>query len=340
MFRFQHTDHLYALVAIPLLVVLFWIAWRQRKQVLKKLGEWMVVSQLIIQDSSWMRFGKFVLFIAGLFFLIIGWANPQWGTKKEKVIQRSADVMIALDISESMLAQDISPDRLDRAKQFALQLVDQLAGNRIGLVLFAGKAYMQTPLTTDFSAVQASIRSVNTEQAPTQGTSFQAAVELARQSFEEDKDYHKAIIMISDGENHEEGAIAEAKEAQEDDTFIFTVGVGTSRPTSIPIFRNGRSDFKRDRTGNVVKTQFDPQALSDLAEAGGGRYFPLTQGDQILSELEAVVDRLEKQEVEERLYSEYESYFQYFLLVAFIFLFLEWLLPERKLEWRRGAQGE
>lgn len=330
MFRFEYADHLWAFVALPVLILFFALMWYARKRLLAQLGEQALVRQLMPEISRYKHPVKFTLLLLALSCLIIAWANPQFGSKREKVKRKSVDVFIALDISRSMLAEDLRPSRLERAKQFAVKLVEELKGERIGLILFAGNAYLQTPLTTDYSAVLMFLRSANPKLAPTQGTAIGEAVDLAEQSFEENNKQHKVMVVISDGENHDEESIQRTTEAHDNGLLLYTVGVGTAEGGFIPIEENGRSEFKRDRSGNPVRTRIDESMLRQVAEAGGGVYFNLSQGDNIADVVRNKIDGMEKREFEQRSFSEYESYFQYFILAALLLLLIEFVLSFRK----------
>ncbi len=334
-FRFENADYLYALLLLPLFILLFWLIQRARKNAFAKFGNTTLLSQLMPAYSKYKHTTKFVLLLLGLSFLIVGWANPQWGTKKEKVNRKSVDIFIALDISQSMMAEDIKPNRMERARRFAQNLVEQLKGDRLGIILFAGNAYMQMPLTTDYAAAQLFLRSANPSQAPAQGTAISEAIDLAEQSFEEDNKQHKAIIIISDGETHDEDALARAETAAEEGLLIYSIGVGTPTGGFIPTVIGGRSDYKRDKTGNPVKTALNETMMQDLSQAGGGFYFNLAASnvDELSSALRSSIDKMEKREFEARVFNEYESYFQYFIAAAILFLIAEFLLSYRKNKW-------
>ncbi len=331
MFRFEYPEHLYALVVIPVLVLFFLAMMMARKRALRRFGNTDLLRRLMPQVSKFKHTVKFVLLMAGLLLLIIGWANPQWGSKREKVKRRSVDVFIALDISQSMLAQDIPPNRLERAKRFAQNLVEALRGERLGLIIFAGNAYLQMPLTTDYAAAALFLKSANPAMAPTQGTAFAEAIDLAERSFEEDNKNHKALVLITDGENHEEGAMERAQTARDNGLLLFTVGLGTEEGGFIPTYVGGRSDYKRDNSGNPVRTRLNEEMLRELASSGDGAYFNLASGsDAVLEALKERIDNIEKRELEQRVFSEYESYFQYFIGLALLLLLLEFLLPYRR----------
>jgi Ca-activated chloride channel homolog len=330
MFRFEYITHLYAFALIPILVLVFVWAWTMRKRALERMGEHALLAQLMPRFSKYKHVIKFVLLSLALSLLVVAWANPQWGTKKEKVTRKSADIFIALDISNSMLAQDVRPNRLERAKQFGIRLIDAMRGERIGIIIFAGNAYLQMPLTTDYAAATLFMKSANTEMAPTQGTAIADAIELAERSFAKDNKHHKALVIITDGENHDEEALEKMREANSNGLLAFTVGVGTAEGGQIPIdLGNGRIDFKRDETGNPVLTKINEDMLRQLAVAGAGSYFNLAQGEAVLDDLRVKLEQVEKRELEQRSFSEFESYFAYFIALALVLIIAEFLLSYR-----------
>ena len=286
-------------------MVLFWLIQRARKNAFAKFGNSSLLSQLMPAYSKYKHTAKFVLLLCGLAFLIVGWANPQWGSKKEKVKRKSVDIFIALDISQSMMAEDLPPNRMERARKFSQKLVDKLKGDRLGIILFAGNAYMQMPLTTDYAAAQLFLRSANPSQAPAQGTAISEAIDLAEQSFEEDNKQHKAIIIISDGETHDQDALDRAKTASDNGLLIYSVGVGTAAGGFIPTIIGGRSDYKRDKTGNPVRTSLNEGMLQDLADEGSGFYFNLAGSDveEVSVALRNSIDQMEKREFEARVFN-------------------------------------
>ncbi len=334
-FRFEYGDHLYALLLIPLLILFFLWVQRSRKKAMQEFGDTTLLAQMMPLYSKYKHTVKFLLLLFGLSTLIIAWANPQWGTKREKVKQKSVDIFIALDISQSMMAEDIRPNRLERARKFSQQLVNTLKGNRMGIILFAGNAYLQMPLTTDYAAAQLFLRSANPNQAPTQGTAISDALDLAEQSFEEDNKQHKAIIIVTDGETHDQETIQFAQEAAKNGLLIYTVGVGTASGGLIPTIIGGREDYKRDQSGNPVRSALNEKMMQDLADVGNGSYFNLVASnpDDVSESLKISIDKMEKREFEARVFNEYESYFQYFIALAILFLGAEFLISYRKNRW-------
>ncbi len=331
MFRFEHPYYLYALELIPLLGVFFYFMQQARRRARQRFGNAALVQQLMPQASRYKHATKFWLLMLGLIFLIVGWANPQWGTKRETIKRKGIDVFIALDVSNSMLAEDIAPSRLERAKKFAEDLVEKLRGERIGFILFAGNAYLQVPLTIDYAALNIFIKSAHPDLMPTQGTSISAAIAQADRWFPMENKRHKVLVIISDGESHEEGALAKAEEARKNGLLIFTIGAGTSEGGFIPDYSLGRFDFKRNERNEPVRTRLDETTLRQVAAKGEGAYFNLTADTEpVLKALEQRIQVLEKQEFEQRAFSEFESYFQYFLGLALLILVIEFLMSYSK----------
>lgn len=331
MFRFEELDYLLLLAVVPALIVIFWLSYKWRNIRIAKLINNELQYKLTGHISNIKRRTKQVFLLLSIAFLAIAWANPQWGNKKEKVLSQSADIFILFDISQSMMAKDVSPSRLERSKRFASNLVENLKGNRIGLILFAGEAYLQMPLTSDFAATEIFIKTANPDQATTQGTVIGDALKLAVKAFEEDNKNHKMIIIISDGEDHDENAVKNADDALEQGIIVYTIGVGTEEGDFIPVNRpNGAVDFKRDENGQLIKSQFNESLLNNIANSGGGKYYSIFGSDLIIDDLKLELQKLDKREIEQKSFTDYASYFQYFLFFAIIFLFIEFILSERK----------
>ena len=253
MFRFEDIAFLYGGLVIPILILLYLGVLFWRKRSINRLGEKKLIDRLAPDSSRWKMHLKFIFLIFGLVLLILSGANPQWGSKKEKIKAKSADIFIALDISQSMMTEDISPNRLERSKRFVQRLIRALKGERIGLIYFAGNAYLQIPLTLDYAAAELFVRSANTQQASTQGTAIAEAIEMADLSFIDKDLRQRALVVITDGEDHDEGAVERASQAKQNGTLIYTIGVGTETGGFIPYTIRGREQYKKDKEGNPVK---------------------------------------------------------------------------------------
>lgn len=334
MFKFEHIEYLYFLAAIPLFTVLYlyYIYWR--RNALHKFGNLPVVSRLMPLHSFTRRTFKFILLMLAYTFLVIGLANPQVGSRLEKVERKGSDLIIALDVSNSMLAQDIRPDRLTRSTQAISRLIDKLGGDRIGIVVFAGRAYTQLPMTSDYSAAKMFLSTISTKSVPTQGTAIGEAIELAMNSFKDDK-RSKAIIIITDGENHEGDVVEMASEAAAKGIGVYTVGMGLPEGAPVPdVNERGQvTGYKKDRQGQTVVSRLDEKMLQQIAAAGNGKFIMANNQRDGLEKMLDEINKLEKTKFEERMFSDYEDRFQYFLAIALILLIIEFMLLDRKLKW-------
>lgn len=327
MFRYEYPDHLYLLAAVPLLALLVTVFWFWRKNALAKLGKVERVMPGFSGIRFWLKNG--ILAIA-LILLAIAWANPQRGMKKQTATQRATDIFIALDISQSMLCEDIAPSRLDLAKVFAQKLVQALEGERIGLIFFAGNAFLQMPLSTDYSFTIQSIQSAEPDLITEQGTAIGAAIKVAQQSYSSEPGGGRAIILITDGEDHDEEAEDAAKNALDDGIVIYSVGAGTIGGGPIPTGGIGNSQYKRDEAGEIVRTRMNEVLLHKISSEGGGQLYNISQGDAAVSALKREVSNLQKRELEVRSYAEFESWYQWFLLPALLLLALDYFVSLKK----------
>lgn len=325
--KFEYPDHFYLLAALPVGVVLLAAYWVWRRKALVRLGEEALLQRLLPSVSPFRFWLKNALFGVGLILLAVSWANPQRGAKQQQATQESADVFIALDISQSMLAKDIAPSRLEFAKVFARKLVQALEGERVGLIFFAGDAFVQMPLSTDYNFLVQSLQSAEPDLITVQGTAIPAAIDLAAASFGEEPGGGRALILITDGENHDEDAVARAEAAYEDGIVICTVGAGTADGGPIPTGNSDFSEYKRDENGDLVRTRLNEQLLLQLAQVGGGRAFNIKQNDAAVNAIKRIVDGLEKREITLRSYTEFESYYQWFLLPALLLLLIDTWIP-------------
>lgn len=326
--RFQQISHLLGLGLIPLLIALFVLALVWRKKKLKSLGESRLIDTQILGFIVGRNTTRFTLMVVALAIMIIGWANLQMGAKTEKVQRKGVDVIIALDVSKSMLARDIQPDRLTRAKQLVQSMVDKMGSDRVGLVVFAGRAYLQVPLTIDYSAMKMMLSNVSPDVVPTQGTVISEAVDLAMNSFSQKEKKYKSLVIISDGEDHDEQAIEKVKSAAETGVIVHTVGVGSPQGTTIN--DPNTKSIKLNDSGDPVISRLNEAALSDIASAGRGRYIYLSNTDKAAEQLIGEISGMEQKSLGSVVFTDFKSYFQYFLLIAFVLLIIEWALPRKK----------
>ena len=323
MFRFEDTSAFYLLVLIPGVVLLFLWMNRKRKRDIRAFGEVKLVGRLLRGKIP--SFLKIVLFTVTVFFLILAALNPQWGLKKEKVKVEKSDIFFALDISASMNAQDISPSRLEKSKRFIEQLINERKGDQLGLILFAGGAYLQMPLTSDYAAAQLFVRSASSEMAGTQGTAIGESIDLAMRSIKEKN--QRALIILSDGEDHDEEAVNMAGKAADNGWNVFTIGVGSTEGSFVPVMNDGREEYKMDEEGNPVKSVLNQDLLNKIAENGKGSYYLLgNENTDIIADLNTQLDKMQKRAVEVKSFTEYRSFYQYFLGIAIIVLLVEFFL--------------
>lgn len=298
---------------------------------MKRYGDYGLVQKLIPNISITKRIWKFILFVGGFCFLVIALINPQIGTKLEEVKRKGADIMICLDVSNSMKAEDMQPNRLEKSKQAISKLLDKLEGDRIGIIVFGGEAYVQLPITTDYAAAKLFMESISTDMVPTQGTAIGKAVDLAVESFGKDEGKNKAIIVITDGENHEDDAVRAAEAAAEKNITVHTIGMGSENGAPIPVYKNDvQEGFRKDQAGNTIVTKLNEPMLQEIASAGNGVYVRATSSDAGLNSVLNELDKLEKKQFESKMYSDYEDRFQPFIFAALIFLLIDTFLTERR----------
>ncbi|WP_163712309.1 VWA domain-containing protein [Mangrovibacterium lignilyticum] len=330
MFRFAHIEYLYALVIIPILIIIFSIIRIRRQKALARFGEKEIIDQLMPNVSTARPTIKFMLWMLALASIIFAVAQPQFGSKLKTEKRKGVELIIALDVSNSMMAEDIQPNRLERAKRAISRLVDNLDDDKIGLIVFAGDAYTQLPITTDFSSAKLFLNSVNTSIVPRQGTAIGAAINLAASSFSPQFEGNKAIIIITDGENHEDDAIGAATAAAQQGIIVHTIGMGLPQGAPIPVLNNGQKDFRKDKNGQVVVTKLDEQMLQQIAAAGNGVYVRANNAQVGLNTLFNEINKMEGAEMESVVYAEYAEQYQWFIALALFFLLLDYLILERK----------
>ncbi len=333
MFRFAHSIYFYLFLIIPLLLglLILFLIWRKKR--MEKFGERALVMQLIPGYSRMKLILKFIILMLAITSLIIAIAEPQTGSKLEKVQRKGIDLIIALDVSNSMLAQDIKPDRLERAKQDISRLVDRLEGDRIGIVVFAGKAYTQLPITGDYTATKLFLSTINTNSVPVQGTALGDAVAKATEAFGESK-HNKAIIIITDGEDHQGGILEQVEAATKKGISIFTIGMGLAEGAPIPVFNgNVQTGYKKDKDGTVIISKLDEPILQQIATAGNGMYVRASNSSTGLNKIFDEINKIQKSEIDTKQFSDYEDRFQYFIALTLFLLIFELFLFDRKNLW-------
>lgn len=333
MFKFENHIFFYAFAIIPICIAIYvWYIYRTKKN-LKKLGDLNLINQLVPEVSKAKKNTKFILFIIGFSFLILGICNLQTGSKMQDVKREGADIMVCLDVSNSMMAQDLSPNRLERAKIAIENMIDKLQGDRLGIIVFAGEAYVQLPITTDYSSAKLFLEGINNKIVPVQGTNIADAINLSIESFGKDEGKNKAIVIITDGENNEEAtssAVDAAEEASKKNIVIHTIGVGSESGVPIPNIIDGIvSGYKKDNQGNTVITKLDSKILQDISGATNGVYVQASSSDIGLDVVLNKIAELDKKQLESKMYTDYEDQFQWFLGAALLFIVLESLISER-----------
>jgi Ca-activated chloride channel family protein len=328
MLRFQHSEYLYGLVLLILVAGVFIAVLSWKRRAVRRIGDKDLVQQLFGRFSPRLYHAKFWLLFAAFAFIVIGAANLQMGSKMEKITRKGVDVMVALDVSNSMLAQDVQPSRLERARQLVNSLLDKMTNDRVGLVVFAGNAYLQMPLTVDYTAARMYLASVNPGMLPTQGTALDKAIDLCAASFNKKERKHKAILIISDGEGWDDDAVGAAKKAHDQGVVISTVGVGTAE--GAPIRDPSTGSYKKDAQGHIVITHMDDKLLKGIAAAGHGTYQHLDNTDAVTANVIHGLDTMQKKEYGENIFTDYDSYFQYFLGIGLVLLLIEFCLPETR----------
>lgn len=328
MIQFAQAEYLLIIFLIPFLFLFYGINRVIRRKRIEKFGDKILLAPLMPKASRVRGWVKLVLLSVAIFFFAIGLSRPQIGARIKEVEGRGIEIMIALDVSNSMLAQDYSPNRLERAKLAVSRLADRLREDRIGLIVFAGQAYIQLPITTDYVSAKMFLGSINNKSVPVQGTSLSDAINLAIKGFSiESTNTSRALIIITDGEDHEDDPVAAAKIAREHGVVIYTIGVGSEEGVPIPM---PEGELLRDKEGNIVVTRLDESTLIKIAEAGGGRYVRASNGE---FGLEAVVEQIrsmDKQYFSSVVFEDFNEQFMYFFAIALFFFIIEFLVTERK----------
>ncbi|HNR66721.1 MAG TPA: VWA domain-containing protein [bacterium] len=339
MFRFANPQALHLLWLVPILIVFLFIAFRAKKRALQRFGNLELLQKLIANTSRSRQIAKSVAFLLAIVLLLLALARPQIGIRYEDISREGIDLLIAIDVSASMLARDIQPSRLQKAKHEVEGLINLLRGDRVGLIAFAGVPFVQCPLTLDYGAAKMFLDVMDTDLIPTPGTAIGAAIRKAIETFERKERKFKVLILITDGEDHSGEALVAAEEAEREGIIIYTVGIGLPQGEPIPMQSGERvpASFKKDRQGQVVITKLDEVTLEKIALQTGGKYYRASSAEDELKKIYAEISEMEKKELGSRRYAQFEDRYQYVLGFALLLLLIETLLPERKRirrEWR------
>ncbi|MCU0608145.1 MAG: VWA domain-containing protein [Chitinispirillaceae bacterium] len=326
--HFGNPELFLLLLLVPLFIGFFLWAWQRKRLALARFAELRLLEKLMPAALFSRQAAKGTLLIFFFVFLVCALVRPRFGVKMEMFERRGIDLMVALDISESMLAQDIAPNRLDRAKHEIAKLMDLLRGDRVGLIVFAGESFVQCPLTLDYGAAKMFLDAVSTGWVQIQGTALAEAIDQAREAFNSKAHKHKVLVLISDGEDHEGSAVDAAKKAAGEGVIIYTVGVGSESGVPIPISKSGSVVYKKDKSGNLVMTRLDPVTLEKIAIESNGKYFHAGT-DLDLSRIMAEIERMEKKALGSSHLNIHEERYQFFLLIALLLLITEFFIPDR-----------
>ncbi len=334
MWELDEKKYLSLLFLIPFLVLIFLynLYWKRKKQ--REFGDLKLIKKLSPERSTFKAILKFVVLSLAMACLIIALVNPKIGTKTETIKRQGIDIVFAVDVSKSMLCEDVAPSRLEKSKQIVSQILNQLGNDRIGIVAYAGSAFPVLPITTDYGVAKMFLQSMNPEMVSSQGTSLDDAIRLSSTYFEEDSKVNKLLILISDGEDHSEGAEDAAEEANKSGLKIITIGLGTSKGGPIPLKENGVTEsFQRDNNNEVVITKLNEASLQSIAKATKGGYVNGNNTKEVVDYVKKALDNIEKSEFESQQFTDFNSQFQWFLGIAFVLLCIDILLLEKKTKW-------
>jgi Ca-activated chloride channel family protein len=334
MYQIEEPTYFYYLAIIPAIVVVFLLVLWWKKRIQKQFADHKLIQKLSPEKSTFKSFLKITVFCLALAFLIISLTNPKMGTKLETVKREGVDIVFALDVSKSMVAEDIAPNRLEKAKQIITKIVENLGSDRVGIIIYAGNSYPLLPITTDYAAAKMFLQNANTDMVSSQGTAINDAIERALTYYDDNEQTNRFLVIVSDGEDHEENTLELAKQAAEKGIKIYTVGIGTAKGGPIPLKESGRvMGYKKDSKGMVVVTQMNEQILRDIANAGNGKYINGNKTQETIASIKGVLEKAEKNEFETKQFSDYEDQFQWFIGIGLLLLIVDVTLLEKKTKW-------
>ena len=334
MYQLEEKIWFWGLMVIPLIILVFLLLqfWKHRMQ--RKFSSKSSFKRLSPNTSLFKSILKIVVLSLAFASLVMALVNPKLGTKMQTIKREGVDIVFAIDVSKSMLAEDIAPNRLEKSKQLVTQIINNLASDRVGIIAYAGKAFPQLPITTDYSSAKMFLQSMNTDMLSSQGTAIHEAIELAKGYYDDDQDTNRVLIIISDGEDHGELATQVAQEAYEEGIRIFTIGVGDVKGGTIPEKRNGVIvSYKKDKNGETVITRLDEDTLKSIAKEGHGSYINGRDTAKVVEHIRDILNKMDKTEFEAKQFADFESQFQWFLGAAIFFLLIDVLLLERRTAW-------
>lgn len=334
MYELEEKGYLYFLAVIPVMTLLFLYVqyWKRKKQ--REFGDVELLKKLCPEKSVFKPILKLIVLLLGLSFLIIGLVNPKMGTKMETVKREGIDIIFAIDVSKSMLAEDVAPSRLEKSKQLVSQIINTLGSDRIGIVAYSGSAFPVLPITSDYSVAKMFLQGMNPGIISAQGTSIDQAIYMASTFIDKKDKTNKLLIIITDGEDHSESSVEAAEEAKKLGLKIITIGVGTEKGGPIPLKRNGVVEsFQRDQNNETVITKRNPEVLKEIAKVTGGGYVSGNATKEVLDYVKNALENIQKTEFESTQMADFKSQFQWFLGFAFFLLFLDIFLLEKKTKW-------
>ena len=334
MYQLEEKIWFWAFIIIPVILMVFLWTFFWKKRIQKSFGSAVVLKRLSPDLSFFKSSLKFIILCLAVGFLVIGLINPKIGTKLETIKREGVDIVFAIDVSKSMLAEDVAPNRLEKSKQLVTQIINNLASDRVGIIAYAGKAFPQLPITTDYASAKMFLQGMNTDMLSSQGTAINEAIELSRNYFDDEEQTNRVLIIISDGEDHNDLSVEVAEAASEEGIKIYTIGVGSEKGGPIPLKRNGVvMSYKKDQNNETVITKLNEETLRLIANEAKGGYINGSQTADVVEQIRAVLSAMDKKEFEAKEFAEYKDQFQWFLGIGLFFLILDVLLLERKTAW-------
>lgn len=334
MFRLDENIWFWTLLILPVLALIFIMVQLWRKSVQRKFADRHLLQKLAPNQSLFKGVLKLLVLCAGFACLSIALVNPKVGTKLETVRSEGVDIVFAIDVSKSMLAEDIAPNRLEKSKQLVTQIINNLASDRVGIIAYAGNAFPQLPITTDYASAKMFLQNMNTDMMSSQGTAIHEAIELAKTYYNDEEQTNRILIIISDGEDHENEAVDAAEEASEEGIRIFTIGVGDVKGGPIPIKRNGVIlNYKKDKDGETVITKLNEEVLQEIAERSNGIYINGSNTNEVVASIKDILEKTDKTEFESKQIADFKDQFQWFLGLALILFFVDIFLLDRRTGW-------
>jgi len=334
MYKIEAPTYFYLLIIIPIMIVIFLLVLWWKKSAQKKFADVGLLEKLAPNTSTFKSTLKLIVLLLGMFFLIVSLVNPKMGTKLKTVKRQGVDIVFALDVSKSMLAEDIAPNRLEKAKQIITKTIDKLGSDRVGIIIYAGNSYPLLPITTDHAAANMFLQNANPDMVSSQGTDINGALELAKTYYNNDDQTNRFLIIISDGEDHQEETKQVAQNLANEGVKIYTIGVGTESGGPIPLRINGSMiGYKKDNKGETVVTQRKPKVLQGIANAAEGSYIDGNITENPVKQIADVIANAEKNEFETKQFSDYKDQFQWFLAAGLLFLIIDVFFFEKKTKW-------